>query len=305
MGGGVAFFGYGELGLAGLQTLLSIGAPVSNVTVPANRSGPGIDLVRDAAVRCAVPLLVQPPPRAIAPFVDTLRSVRPDLIIVCSYSMMLPPQVLAVPAKGAVNVHGGLLPHYRGGHVTQWAIINAEREFGVTLHYIDEGVDTGPVIAERRFALDEADDAYSVGAKVCEAGSQLLTTWWPRLIDGSAPHVPQDESRAKYWRLRTPEEGRITWTMSAYAICRLVRALCANSPGAYVELPESRIQVRRALALPSLDRHAQPGEVVALEANGVRVAAAGGDVLIVAAVDMEGHQLAPEALAELFAHAGA
>ena len=219
--------------------------------------------------------------------------------------MMLPPPVLAIPAKGAVNVHGGLLPHYRGGHVTQWAIINAEREFGVTLHYIDEGVDTGPVIAERRFALDEADDADSVGAKLCEAGSQLLTTWWPRLIDGTAPRVPQDESRAKYWPLRTPEEGRIIWTMSAAAICRLVRALCANSPGAYVELPERRIQVRRALALPPLDRHAQPGEVVAVNADAVRVAASGGDVLIVAAVDMEGHPLAPGALAELFAHAGA
>lgn len=305
MPGGVLFFGYGELGLAGLQTLLSIGAPVSNVIVPGNRSGPGINLVRDAAAQCAVPLLVQPPPHAIAPFVDTLRSVRPDLIIVCSYSMMLSPPILAVPAKGAVNVHGGLLPHYRGGHVTQWAIINAEREFGVTLHYIDEGVDTGPVIAEQRFALDEADDAYSVKAKLCKAGAQLLTNWWPRLIDGTAPRVPQDESRAKYWPLRTPEEGCITWTRSASAICRLVRALCANSPGAYVEFRERRIQVRRALALPSLDRHAQPGEVVAVDADAVRVAAAGGDVLIVAAVDMEGHRLAPGTLAELFAHAGA
>jgi methionyl-tRNA formyltransferase len=303
--GGVAFFGYGELGLAGLQTLLSIGAPVSSVIVPANRSGPRIELVREAAARCAVPLLVQPPRRAIAPFVDSLRSVRPDLIIVCSYSMMLPPSVLAVPAKGAVNVHGGLLPQYRGGHVTQWAIINAEREFGVTLHYIDEGVDAGPVIAERRFALDETDDAYSVGAKLCEAGSQLLSAWWPRLIDGTAPRAPQDESRAKHWPLRTPEEGRITWTMSASAICRLVRALCANSPGAYVELPERRIQLRRALALPSLDHHAPPGEVVAVDADAVRVAAADGDVLIVAAVDMEGRRLAPGTVAELLAHAGA
>jgi methionyl-tRNA formyltransferase len=301
----VAFFGYGELGLAGLQTLLSIGAPVSNVIVPGNRSGPGVDLVREAAARCALPVLVQPPRRDIGPFVDTLRGVRPDLIIVCSYSMMLPPAVLAVPAKGAVNVHGGLLPQYRGGHVTQWAIINAEREFGVTLHYIDEGVDTGPVIAERRFALDEADDAYTVGAKLREVGSQLLTTWWPRLIDGTAPRVPQDESRAKYWPLRTPEEGRITWTMSAPAICRLVRALCANSPGAYVQLPEHRIRLRRALALPSLDRHAQPGEVVTVDADAVRVAAADGDVLIMAAVDMEGQRLAPGTLAELFAHARA
>jgi methionyl-tRNA formyltransferase len=305
MPGGVAFFGYGELGLAGLQTLLSIGAPVSTVVVPANRSGAAIDLLRDAAARSEVPILVQPPRRAIAPFVETLGSVRPDLIVVCSYSMMLPPTVLAVPPKGAVNVHGGLLPHYRGGHVTQWAIINAEREFGVTLHYMDDGVDTGPVIGEWRFALDETDDAYSVGTKLREAGSQLLTTWWPRLIDGTAPRVPQDESRAKYWPLRMPEEGRIAWTMSAPDICRLVRALCANSPGAYLELPERRIQVCRALALPSLDRHAQPGEVVDADGDAVRVAAAGGDVLIMAAVDMEGHRLAAGALAELFAHASA
>lgn len=305
MSSGVAFFGYGELGLAGLHTLMSIGAQVSVVVVPGNRSGSGVDMVRTAAGRCAAPLLVQPPPRAIDAFVEVLWRVRPGLIVVWSYSMILPPSVLAVPPMGAVNVHGGLLPQYRGGHVTQWAIINGEKEFGVTLHYIDEGIDTGPVIAEQRFALDDADDAHSVRTKLRDAGSQVLAAWWPRLVDGTAPRIPQDESRAKYWPLRTPEEGRITWTMSAPAICRLVRALCANSPGAYIELRGRQIQVRRATASPTLDRYAQPGQVVTIGAAGVRVAAAGGDVLIAAAEDMEGRALAPQALAELFAHAGA
>ncbi len=162
--------------------------------------------------------------------------------------------------------------------MTQWAIINGEREFGVTLHYVDDGVDTGPVIAERRFALDDTDDAQSVAGKLREAGSELLTTWWPRLIDGTAPRIPQDESRAKYWPLRTPEEGRVTWEMSAPAICRLVRALSANSPGAYVDVRGRRIRLRRTAVMPPLNRHAQPGEVVAVYADTIRVAAAGGDV---------------------------
>jgi methionyl-tRNA formyltransferase len=303
--GGVAYFGYGELGVAGLRTLISLGARVAAVTIPGNRSGPGVDKVREAAGQYAVPLLVQPPRRSVEPFVGMLRKLSPDLILMWSYSMLLPPSVLTVPAKGAVNVHGGLLPYYRGGHVTQWAIINGEREFGVTLHYVDDGVDTGPVIAERRFALDDTDDAQSVAGKLREAGSELLTTWWPHLIDGTAPRIPQDESRAKYWPLRTPEEGRVTWEMSAPAICRLVRALSANSPGAYVDVRGRRIRLRRTAALPPLNRHAQPGEVVAVDAGTVRLAAAGGDVLISAAEDLEGRELAPATLAELFAHADA
>ena len=231
--GGVAYFGYGELGVAGLRTLISLRSTGRGRHDPGqpqrawSRQGAG----SRGAVR-PVPLLVQPPRSSVEPFAGVLRNLSPDLILMWWSSMLLPPPVLTIPAKGAVNVHGGLLPSYRGGHVTQWAIINGEREFGVTLHYVDDGVDTGPVIAERRFALDDTDDAQSVAGKLREAGSELLTTWWPRLIDGTAPRIPQDESRAKYWPLRTPEEGRVTWEMSAPAICRLVRALSADAaPG--------------------------------------------------------------------------
>ena len=98
---------------------------------------------------------------------------------------------------------------------------------------------------------------------------------------------------------------RVAWTMSAAAICRLVRALCANSPGAFVDVRGRRIRLRRTDALPPLDSRAQPGEVVAVDADAVRLAAAGGDVLIWAAEDLEGRELAPATLAELFAHADA
>jgi len=302
--GGAALFGYGELGLAGLQTLTSVGALVSAVVVPGNRAGREVDMMCEAAARQAVPLLVQPPRHAVAGLVDALGGMQLNLIVVWSYSMILPPSVLALPAMGAVNIHGGLLPQYRGGHVTQWAIINGEREFGVTLHYVDEGIDTGPVIAERRFPLEDTDDAFSVREKQRAAGAQLLEEWWPRLAGGVAPSVPQDESRARLWPLRTPEQGRIAWTMSALAVSRLVRALAANSPGAYVELNGRRFSVRRATSWPSLERRAAPGDVVAVDAAGVRVATLEGDVLISSAEDAEGRPVAPGDLAELLAHAG-
>ncbi len=108
--GGVAYFGYGELGVAGLRTLISLGARVVAVMIPGNRSGPGVDKVREAAGQYAVPLLVQPPRSSVEPFAGVLRNLSPDLILMWSYSMLLPPPVLTIPAKGAVNVHGGLLP---------------------------------------------------------------------------------------------------------------------------------------------------------------------------------------------------
>lgn len=298
----VVFFGYGDLGLAGLDALASVGARLVAVVVPSNRRGEGIDLMRNAAANRHLQLLVQPPRLEIAPFVEALRLTSPAVVVVWSYSMVLPASVLAVPIHGTINVHGGPLPEYRGGHVAQWAIINGAREFGVALHYMDESVDTGPVIAERRFALDETDDAGTLRQKMAVTGSELLTRWCPRLADSTAPRVPQDPSRARYWPLRSPEEGRIAWTMSAAAICRHVRALCLNTPGAYIETAGRRLAIRRAVPLRRFVDAAPLGEVVAVEASGVRVSAVGGDVLIIAAEDVDGRPIAVADLAELLSH---
>jgi methionyl-tRNA formyltransferase len=283
MSSGVALFGYGELAVAGLDALAAAGASLSAAVVPSNRIGSDVDRIRETAARRGLRVLVQPPRHDIGPFVETLRETGAGVIIVCSYSMILPASVLAVPVHGAVNVHGGLLPEYRGGHVAQWAIINGEREFGVTLHYMDDGIDTGPIIAERRFALDDADDAGSLRQKVRAAAVELLTHWWPRLADGTAPRTTQDPARARHWRMRTPEDGQLAWTMSTGAICRLVRALRCNSPGAYVSVGGRQMSIRQAEAHPPLANGAQPGRVVATDARGVRVTASDGDILISAA----------------------
>jgi len=277
----VVFFGYGQFGLTGVDVLASVGARIAAVVTPVNRSGPDVESMTTDANRREIPVLIQPPRRAIEPFVAHVRALAPDVIIVWSYSMILPKSVLEVPRYGAVNMHGGLLPEFRGGHVGQWALISGAPEFGITLHYMDEGIDTGPVIAESRFSVDSDDDAERLREKLRAAGAALLLKWWPQIATGTAPRVPQDSSRAKYWPLRTAEQGRIDWSMSADAIGRLVRALACNAPGAYIEAQNRQVTIRRVHAVAS-DRETvvEPGHIVTANEGAVRVRTGDGDLII-------------------------
>lgn len=294
----MVFFGYGEFAVAGVDALSEAGARILAVVLPSNRSGPDVDMVGHAAASRGIPALRQPRRSEIAAFVAQLRALAPDVVLVWSYSMILPDEILKVARHGAVNVHGGLLPAYRGGHVMQWAMINGEPETGVTLHYMDAGVDTGPLIAQQRFGIDAADDAVAVKKKLTTAGSQLLKEWWPRIAGGTAPCQPQDESAAHYWRMRTIEDGLIDWAMPASQIVRLVRALACNEPGAYIKAGERTLSVRCVEYLESADAQAKPGQIVHAGSTGVRIAAAGGDVLVTEAL-VDGSRVSPSRLAEL------
>src|SRR5262249_59779668 len=136
-----------------------------------SRVGPRGEIAGAAAGGAGRPPCVQPPRSRVEPFVEELRALAPDVLVIWSYSMILPESVIAVPRRGAVNVHGGLLPAYRGPHVLHWAIINGEAETGATLHYVDAGIDISPVIAAERFPIEPEDDAASVRAKLCTAGA--------------------------------------------------------------------------------------------------------------------------------------
>lgn len=286
-------FGYGDLGAAAVETLAAAEARIIGLVVPSNRIGRDIDTVRACAATRGIPVLVQPPRGNIEPFVDDLKKAAPDLIVVWSYSMILPSVVIAVPQLGCVNVHGGLLPSYRGAHVMQWAIINGENETGVTLHYVDAGIDTGPVIAQARFPLEWEDDAVSVQGKLKATGSRLLREWWPSIVGGTAPRTPQNESRAKCYPLRNPQDGLINWSSSAASIYNLVRALVAPWPGAFTVLRGRRVVVRRVQILDWPAARLAPGSVSGMDERGVRVRAGDRDVLIVQG-EVDGVVLGPK-----------
>ena len=283
----VAFFGYGELALAGLEVLARLGVSPVAVVVPGNRQGPDVDMVAARARATARPLLVQPPRQALTPFLDALRGEQPDILLVWSYSMLLPPALLALASRAAVNVHGGLLPEYRGGHVMNWAIVNGEADTGVTLAHLDAGIDTGPVIARQRFAIDWRDDAASVRLKLKLAGQQLLRQWWPAIESGVAPRIVQDESKARYYRMRTAADGLVDWAQSSVAIYNLVRALVSPWPGAFTAIDGTRLVLRRVEPDDQPVAAAAPGTIVRCEESAIRVATGTGAVLLTA-VEIDG-----------------
>ena len=141
----------------------------------------------------------------------------------------------------------------------QWAIINGEIETGVTLHYIDEGIDTGPVIAQARFPIEWKDYAMSIQQKLKVAGVRLITDYWPDIAAGTVTRLPQDNSKARYYRLRTTDDGRIDWSSSNVTIYNLVRSLVSPWPGAFTFLHRQKLVLRKVTPVDSLEGKDRPG----------------------------------------------
>jgi methionyl-tRNA formyltransferase len=299
----VIVFGYGELGLAALDTFARIDVAPVAVVVPGNRDAPAA-LMADGAGARGYRVLTQPHRSALSPFLGEMRALRPDLLLVWSYSMILPQALIDIPRLGAVNVHGGLLPEYRGGHVLQWALINGEAETGVTLHYIDAGIDTGPLIAQTRFPIQAHDDAASLQRQIKTRGQDLLIKYWGAIADGTAPRVRQDESRARYFPMRTAEDGRIDWTRSSAHIANLVRALVAPWPGAFVDVGGTRVVFRRAVVRDAGTPREVPGTVTACGDGSVRVATGSGELAFLSA-EIDGREADAAALVRAGLQAGA
>jgi methionyl-tRNA formyltransferase len=206
---------------------------VGAVNRPADRPG-----LEDLARRCGVSLLVQPFRRDETQchlFTEQLRAVQADLFLVSSYSMILPGVWLTMPALGTVNVHAALLPQYRGANVLNWVLVNGERETGVTIHHMDEGIDTGDIICQKRVAIDFEDTAVTLQGKLAVLWPSLLSDVLGLLESGACSRSRQDERCARHWPRRRPDDGRFEWAWPAERIYNLIRALVKPWPGAFCE----------------------------------------------------------------------
>lgn len=193
------------------------------------------DFIKQLSESLSLPYFMQPRSYedAYLNFVGSIRDLSPDLIIVNSYSMKLRADILAIPHKGAVNIHGGLLPQYRGCNPIQWAILNNETETGVTMHFMDEDFDTGDIIAQRRIPLFFEDTWLQVQKRLATATEDLLAEVIPELLTGDQGRYPQDQDQANYCKRRYPEDGEINWQDSVLHIYNLIRSLVKPHPGAF------------------------------------------------------------------------
>ena len=207
--------------------------------------------LEEFARRNEVRLLVQPKHNSAEypRFVDEVRTLDPDLILVNSYSMRLRTDLLDLPRLGCVNVHGGLLPEYRGSNPIQWALLNDDKETGVTVHYMTEEFDQGDIIARRKVAICFEDTWLDIRARLAKATEALLAQELPKILSGTNARAPQDESRARYYRRRSAEDGRVDWHRAVRDLYNLIRALVRPHPGAFYDLPSRRVVLDRYLSI--------------------------------------------------------
>lgn len=232
------------------------------------------------------------PARINAPdSLSAIQALRPDLLVVVAYGQLLKPALLALPPRGCINVHGSLLPRYRGAAPIQWAVANGDAVTGVTTMFMDEGMDTGDMILKRELPIDPADTGGSLHDKLAKVGASLLGETVELIRSGRVPREPQDEARATMAPKLRKTDGKIDWTLPAATIHNRVRAF-NPWPGSYCVIPGGSGKTLKVLATRVESGgagQAEPGTV--LDAGGAGpLIQAGRDALRLLEVQPEGRK---------------
>jgi methionyl-tRNA formyltransferase len=251
-------FAYHDVGARCLRVLLRHGVQVPLVVT--HRDDPGetiwFESVEKIAVQNGIPAIT--PGDANAPeVVARIAEIDPGFLFSFYYRRMLGPQLLAASRRGAFNMHGSLLPKYRGRSPVNWAILKGESETGATLHEMTEKPDAGRIVDQEPVPIGEDDLAVDVFRKMTDAAEKVLERSLPGLLNGSAVLRPQNLAQGSYFGGRKPEDGRIDWSRPAREIHDLVRAVAPPFPGAFTELQGTRLRVLRTRLEPG--RAPSPG----------------------------------------------
>lgn len=252
-------FAYHNVGVRCLQVLLARGVDVALVVTHQDNPSENIWFGSVAAAAAEHGIEVITPADPGSPELhDAVRRARPDFIFSFYYRHMLSADLLALAPRGAYNMHGSLLPKYRGRVPTNWAVLNGETETGATLHEMSAKPDAGAIVAQTSVPILPDDTAQQVFDKVTVAAEQTLWRVLPALIAGEAPHLPNDLASGSYYSGRKPEDGRIDWSQPAQRVYNLIRAVAPPYPGAFADIGGERFIVARA-RLAARDAHAKAG----------------------------------------------
>jgi methionyl-tRNA formyltransferase len=247
----IVFMGANNTGWLCLNELLTMGEQVVGIfTTPASfeisYSAKPVNLAThrsfdSLAQENNIPLLTVT--EKLGSYADKLLEMQPDLVLVSGWYHLIPQTMLSIPRLGCIGFHPSLLPKYRGGAPVNWAIINGERETGMSMFYFDNGVDSGDLISQARVSIDDRDTIATLYEKINQATLELIREMVPKLKDGTAPRLKQDESQATYFPQRSPEDGLIDWGRPARAIYDWVRAQTTPYPGAFTYLDNQKIVI--------------------------------------------------------------
>jgi methionyl-tRNA formyltransferase len=278
----IAFLGYGELGHAALQGLLEKGEKISVVVTHLDdpKEKVWFRSVRALAFKNLIP--VYAPEDINRPeFIQILKELNPDLVLSVQFRQVLSREILNLPSLGSVNLHPSLLPKYRGRAPINWAIINGEKNTGVTLHYMDEKPDTGDIIAQKEVLIRDDDTVYTLYQRILPEAVNLIKSNLDKIKSGDAPRYPQSEENATHFGKRKPEDGKIAWKKPNDEIRNLVRGVTHPFPGAFTFWNGKKIFVWKARRVKQeKEVKWEPGTVLGIYDVGILVACGRGALLV-------------------------
>ncbi|MGK4428095.1 bifunctional UDP-4-amino-4-deoxy-L-arabinose formyltransferase/UDP-glucuronic acid oxidase ArnA [Yersinia enterocolitica] len=243
-------FAYHDIGCVGLKALVEAGYDIQAVFTHTDSPNENRFFSSVARVAADLDLPVFAPEDVNHPlWIERIQQLQPDIIFSFYYRNMLCDDILSSAPRGGFNLHGSLLPKYRGRAPINWALVNGETETGVTLHQMVKKADAGPIVGQHKVMISESDTALTLHAKMRDAAYELLRDLLPKMKNASLPLVLQKESEASYFGRRTADDGAIDWQKSASAINNLVRAVTEPYPGAFSYLGQRKLIIWRSRPL--------------------------------------------------------
>lgn len=256
------------------------------ITQPDRPAGRGRRLtpppVKEAAQRLGLPVHQFESIRANPEVLELVRSTAPDVGVVVAFGQILPKEFFAAPPWGTLNVHASLLPAYRGAAPVVHALLNGDSLTGVTIMRIDEGMDTGDILARREVSIPPEATAGELEELLAREGARLLVATLRKYVSGELQAVPQDDAGATYAPRLSKEAARVDWSLGARAIRNLIRAMNPR-PGAFARFREQEVKLWRSVPPDAVQRamfSGEPGEVVGINREGVMVACGDGVLML-------------------------
>ncbi len=293
----IVFMGTPDFAAASLKKLLTEGFDVVGVfTQPDKPKGRGMEMafspVKDLALQAGLPVY-QPEKMRDGTALAILRELKPDILVVVAYGRILPDEILVLPPFGAINVHGSLLPKYRGAAPIQWAVLNGDEITGVSTMYLAHDMDAGDIIYTAETPIGEFETSGELFDRLMEMGAELLVKTLRAIEDGSAPRTPQDHTKASYVKMLDKSLCPIDWNQSPRAV---VKQICGLQPWpvATMELQGAVYKVFSA-AYTDTKTGKTPGSLVNAGPAGIEIACAGGETLRITELQAPGKKRMPAA----------
>jgi methionyl-tRNA formyltransferase len=275
----IVFFGSPEFAVPTLEAVAARHQVVLAIAQPDKPAGRGMKLAAPAvklvAERLGIPV-AQPRSARTEEFAAQLRAVAPDVAVVVAYGKILPQAVLDIPRHGCLNVHGSLLPRYRGAAPIQWAVIRGEHETGITIMQLDAGMDTGPMLLTRVLPIGDDDTAGTLAPRLATMGAELMIEALEKLERGELTATPQEHAAATMAPMLEKSTGQVDWTRPAREVSCLIRGV-DPWPGAYTQLGED---VLKLWTPKVVEGRGAPGTVLGADKTGLVVGCGDGALAI-------------------------